>query len=71
MILGENTYTTIQGDTADLICRRVYGDESGFVEALLAANIGLADTLIIPIGTLVVLPELAKPADLPTISLWD
>lgn len=65
------TYSSVQGDTADLICRRVYGEESGFVEAVLAANAGLADHPILPIGTVVRLPELAKPADLPTTSLWD
>lgn len=65
------TYTSVQGDTADLICRKVYGDESGFLESLLAANRGLADTLVVPTGTVVNLPELAKPADLPTVSLWD
>jgi phage tail protein X len=66
-----DTYTSIQGDTADLICRRVYGDESGFVESLLQANRGLADYTILPIGTVVTLPELARPSDLPTISLWE
>lgn len=66
------THKAVQGDTVDLICRRVYGDESGYVEAVLAANPGLADLgPVLPIGTAIVLPELAKPADLPTISLWD
>ena len=66
------TVTSLQGDTVDLICQRVYGDESGFVEKVLTANPGLADLgPVLPIGTVVFTPELAKPADLPTISLWD
>lgn len=66
------TTTSIQGDTVDMICRRVYGDESGFVEQVLLENRGLAGLgPILPIGTVVTLPEIAKPADLPTVSLWD
>lgn len=66
------TVSSIQGDTVDLICRRAYGDESGYVEAVLEANPGLAGKgPILPVGTVVKLPELAKPADLPTVSLWD
>lgn len=65
------TYTSVQGDMVDAICRRVYGDESEFVEAVLKANSGLADHLVLPIGTVVNLPELQKPADLQTVSLWD
>ena len=65
-------YVSVQGDTVDLICRRAYGDESGFVEQVLSANPGLAEFgPVLPIGTVVFLPELAKPADLPTLSLWD
>jgi phage tail protein X len=66
------TEISVQGDTVDLICRRVYGDESGYVEAVLNANPGLAAIgPILPIGTAVQMPELEKPAELPTISLWD
>lgn len=66
------TVTSIQGDTIDLICRRAYGDESGFVEQVLEANPGIAGLgPILPTGTVVKLPDIAKPADLPTVSLWD
>lgn len=66
------TYTSVQGDTVDLVCRKVYGDESGYVEAVLVANPGLAALgAILPIGTLIKLPNLARPAELPTVSLWD
>ncbi|WP_056033353.1 tail protein X [Loktanella sp. 3ANDIMAR09] len=50
---------SVAGDTVDLICRRQYGDESGFVEAVLNANPGLAGLgPILPVGTPVRLPDL-------------
>ncbi|MFT0892751.1 tail protein X [Pseudochelatococcus sp. G4_1912] len=36
------TITTIDGDILDLICHRYYGQHKGTVEAVLAANPGLA-----------------------------
>ena len=62
-----------QGDMVDAICRRVYGDESGFVEAVLDANPGLAALgPILPEGTLVVLPEAQpEPTQEPLVTLWD
>jgi phage tail protein X len=67
------TYTTKQGEMIDVICRRAYGDESGYVEAVLNANRGLADLgPILPIQTVIVLPELTRAAPERTIvSLWD
>ena len=57
----------------DAICRRIYGDESGYVEAVLDANPGLAAcTAPLPIGTTINLPEISKAEDVaPVISLWD
>lgn len=66
------TVTTIDGDMVDLLARRAYGDESGFVEKIYEANPGLADRgLKLPAGLVVSLPEIAPPADLPAVSLWD
>lgn len=66
-------YRTSQGEMIDAICRRVYGDESGYVEQVLDANPGLAAfSAPLPIGTLLTLPDLAKAADVvPVVSLWD
>lgn len=65
-------YSSVQGDTVDAICRRAYGDESGFVEVVLENNPGLAAVgPILSIGTVVQLPDLVRPAELSTISLWD
>lgn len=66
-------YRARQGDTLDYICWVHYGQQSGAVEAALAANPGLADLgVVIPLNTVVLLPELAKPAtEVQPIRLWD
>ncbi|MEL4069605.1 tail protein X [Ochrobactrum sp. GPK 3] len=66
-------YTTKQGEWLDMICRREYGDESGFVEQVLAVNPGLADLPPkLPLGTVIRLPELTRADATPSvISLWD
>ncbi len=57
---------------ADIICRRTYGDESGYVEAVLAANPGLAAKgPILPMGTSVVLPDIVTSTEVPVVKLWD
>lgn len=65
----------IQGDTVDALCHRHYGRTVGVVEAVLAANPGLADLgPILPNGTAVELPDI-DPAEQPQttniIKLWD
>ncbi|WP_026756666.1 tail protein X [Sediminimonas qiaohouensis] len=62
-----------QGDMVDAICRRAYGDESGFVEAVLDANPGLAGLgPVLPEGTQVFLPEAQpEPTQAPLVTLWD
>ena len=66
------TTTTLQvAEALDAVCRRVYGDESGYVEAVLDANPGLTGP-ILPAGTVIVLPDLAPPeeADVAVVTLW-
>ncbi|MFT3973340.1 MAG: tail protein X [Amaricoccus sp.] len=66
------TTTTLQtAEALDAVCRRVYGDESGYVEAVLDANPGLTGR-ILPAGTVIVLPDLAPPAAAgpPVVTLW-
>ncbi|UVS95944.1 tail protein X [Burkholderia glumae] len=62
-----------QGDTVDLICWRYYGRTDGTVEAVLEANPGLADFgVVIPMGTLVYLPDIATVASTaPLVQLFD
>lgn len=67
------TVSSIAGETVDLICRRHYGDESGYVEAVYDGNRGLAALgAILPAGVVIVLPEVvtASQADA-VVRLWD
>lgn len=63
---------TQQGDTLDLVCYRFYG-HTQTVEAVLEANPHLAFlSPTLPIGTLVVMPEVTqKKQQADTIQLWD
>ena len=65
-------YTSIEGDMVDMICRRIYGDETGFVEQVLLANPGLVDFgPVLPAGVEITMPAIAAPFDVPAISLWE
>lgn len=62
---------SMQGETVDLICHRVYGD-TAMTAAVLDANPGLgALGPILPAGTLVLLPPKQAPAPARRINLWD
>lgn len=67
-------YTTIQGEMLDAICRKIYGDESGYVEQVTReVNPGLANLPHrLPIGTKIHLPDLSRADDSQSVvSLWD
>ena len=66
-----STYTTLDGDMTDAICRRHYGRRRGAVEAVLAANPGLAAMgPLLPAGVEILLPDLPPPG--PAVRrLWD
>ena len=57
----------------DAVCRKVYGDESGYVEQIMEVNPGLAGLPHrLPIGTKINLPDLSQADDSQSvISLWD
>lgn len=65
--------TSIAGEPVDLICRREYGEETGFAEAVYDANRGLAAYgPILPAGVVIALPDVAVAAQAETpIRLWD
>lgn len=66
------TVRSVQGDTIDLICLRHYGSTAGITEAVLEANPGTADLgPVLPLGTIVVLPDIAPVATKETVNLWD
>lgn len=61
-----------QGDTVDALCWRHYGRTAGVTEAVLEANLGLADSgPIIAQGTLVLMPDEAPQPQRQMVNLWD
>lgn len=67
------TYTTRDGDTVDFIAWKFYGATTNqVVEAVLAANRGLADYgPQLPAGLAITLPEIAAPAKAKGVKLWE
>lgn len=67
------TYITKEGDTADYIAWKYYGNQdAGTVETLLVANKGLADRgPVLPAGLVINLPEIKTPATTQGVKLWD
>ena len=65
-------YRTKDGDVLDAVCLAWYGRARGAVEAVLAANPGLAERgPVLPAGILIELPELNRmPVNDATIRLW-
>lgn len=64
-------YRTKEGDSVDLICWHIYGATIGIVEQVLDANPGLAALgPVLPVGTLVTLPEVSQPSAGNEVALW-
>jgi phage tail protein X len=65
------TCRTSDGDLLDTICHNYYGHLVGSVEAVLAANQGLADEVQpFRAGVLIVLPDLPDPIE-EQVTLWN
>lgn len=67
-------YMTSEGDTLDFICWKFYdGQQSGAVEAVLAANQSLSKYgPELPANLMIVLPDLPKPTrEQQPVRLWD
>jgi len=58
----EATYTTIQGDTWDLISWKIYGDEK-YMHYLIQYNIEYAEVLVFSAGTVLDIPDLPEEPD--------
>lgn len=52
-----NTYTTVSGDTWDIVAYKVYGNEM-YMDTLIKANIEYKDTYIFQAGVVLTLPEI-------------
>ena len=64
------TYRTIDGEMIDAIAARELGGEE-FTVALYEANRGLAELgPVLPMGTLVTIPDLPKATEPALIRLW-
>ncbi len=51
-----DTYTTISGDTWDIVAYKVYGNEM-YMDILIKANLEYKDIYIFPEGVVLVIPE--------------
>lgn len=60
------TYTTVQGDTWDIIAKKEYDDEAG-MSVLIQANTAYVHTVIFPSGVELTIPdyESSESSDLP------
>lgn len=64
-------HVTVEGDMVDAVCHRHYGRRRGAVEAVLAANPGLAAMgPVLPAGVRIVLPDLPPPGPA-VVRMWD
>lgn len=68
------SYVTRQNDMVDAIARQVYGTEhNGTTEAILNANLGLADLgPLLPANLVITLPDIPtqQPQITTQVSLW-
>lgn len=56
------TYTTIQGDTWDLIAYKLYGSEK-YMKNLIEANWPLLEILVFSSGTVINVPDIPEDSD--------
>lgn len=56
-MLMSDTYTTISGDTWDIVAYKVYGNEM-YMDMLIKANLEHKDTYIFSAGVVLALPEI-------------
>lgn len=59
--MRDSTYTTISGDTWDVVAYKAYGNEK-YMDALLKANLEHKDIYIFPAGVVLTLPEITLSA---------
>lgn len=64
-------YTTVDGDTIDLICHRHYGRTDGVVEKVLTLNRHLENHgAILPNGVKILMPTIEEPKTKQKLKLW-
>lgn len=65
----ENTYTTKQGDTWDMIAYRVYGDVK-YTGWLMQNNFPHLDVFVFGAGVILQTPELPESEQLANMPIW-
>lgn len=65
----ERTYTTIQGDTWDIIAKKVYGAEK-YAGHLMQANFPLLDTFLFDAGTVIQTPPIPERQQASNVPDW-
>ena len=62
-------YTTIQGDTFDIVAFKVWGNEK-LMHRLIQANPGYRDTVYFSAGVRLVIPEIQTPVEKGPVPPW-
>lgn len=66
------TVNSIQGETIDALCWRVFGVTQKMTEQVMELNRHLAEKgPILPVGTKVILPSSITPPETTIVQLWD
>ncbi|WP_430735370.1 tail protein X [Halodesulfovibrio aestuarii] len=64
-------YRTKQGDVLDAVVFKYYEGQPGAIEQVMDANRGLAKYgPVLPAGLAIVLPDLPKPSQKESVTLW-
>jgi phage tail protein X len=63
------TYTTVQGDTWDLIAYKIFGAEH-YMQQLIEANPDLIDIFYFSAGVVITIPEISEEEDQSLLPIW-
>ncbi len=63
------TYTTVLGDTWDIIAFKVYGKEK-YAKEIVEANLNYVKIVIFSAGTVLAIPDIEKTEDYSTLPPW-
>lgn len=64
-----NTYTTVLGDTWDMIAFKIYGKEK-YAKYLVESNLKYVETVIFSAGIVLIVPEISDESDIYSLPPW-
>lgn len=67
--MASSAYTTVQGDTWDLVAYRLWGQERLF-DRLMRANPAHLDVVVFPAGVVLAVPAITIPDPTPELPPW-